>query len=320
MIGRDYEFIATNGSVFAYFGDNRGNPYPGPGRLKYIDKNHFGVMDVENGLHVQTLGGSVLAHIVPQKKKEKKNPGDKTKPQEPAGASEFDQDANANYMEIAFADFCPVPLTKSLAVADKLSNTIRIVGMEDWSIERTFGQNVDGTTEFGRISGISSFQLGFKTFYCACEIDSDRVMILSEGGRMVETIGQPGIMPGEFDKPVAIASCVMKHHADAYNDPTPPRPSWYLGAKHASSCDTAVRHFQDIRGTFYVCSRPQTEGLFDVSYIAASGTITRSNIRASRDSETDELAMSMVLAGGVKLKSWPSVAHVVRNFKEFHKV
>lgn len=319
MLGRDYEFIGTNGSVFAYFGDNRGNPYRGPGKLKFIDRNRLGVIDSDSGLHVQNLGGSIVARIIPHKTKEKKKSEDKNLTQELV-TSEFDADSNTNYMEISFSAFCPVPLTKSLAVADNLSNTVRIVGTELWAIERTLGQKEDGTSNFGSISSISSFQLGFKTFYCICEKGNDRVMILSEGGRVIETIGQSGILPGEFDKPVAIASCVLKHHANAYNDPTPPRPAWYLGSKHVSSCDAAARRLPSMRGTFFVCSRPQTEGLFDLSYVAASGTITRATIRASRDIETDELTMSMVLAGGVKLKPWPSVAHVVRNFKEFRKV
>ena len=316
MIGRDYESVGTNGSVFCYFGDNRGSPYSGPGKVQFIDKNHVGIIDKEYGLHVQSLGGGVTAHILPQKSKSKNHETQGVG----ACSSGIEIETNSCYLDVSFGDFCPVPMTKNIAVADKLSNTIRIVNMEQWSIDRTLGSAENGASDFEEISGISCFELGYRTHYCICESSTDRVALLSEGGRVLHTIGQSGILPGAFDKPIAIASCVTKSHAQAFNDSTPVSPPWFIGSKPASSCETAARRHTDSPGTFFVCSRPKAEGLFDMSYVAPSGSIVRATIRASRDDETNELTMCIVLPGGVKLKPWPSVAHALKNFKDLRKV
>lgn len=316
-------------SVLTYFGDNRGNPFIGPGKIKFLDVSTLGVIN-KNGFHIISVNGTINASISSDRKgmKERKEQQELEKDQKDEEnnlANNAYEDQNMNeiqttYLNIIFTDFCQVPLTRNLAICDKNTDTIKLVNRDDWTIERSLGQpNLQAAPIFSRLSCIASFKINYKTFYGLAQLESDRVMIVSEGGNILHVIGESGILPGQFDSPTSITTCILPEHLEVASQvsSTIPDPGWYLGQIPA---DQLVK-FMNKSANYYpnnfrICQRPKVPHIFDVVYISSGGILV--NCQIQKDRVTGEAAM--ITATGTKLKSYPSVDHIVRNFSEFYKV
>jgi len=345
--------------VLSLFGDNRGTPYVGPVKLKFLDKSNLAVIDCDGGLHIQAVKGGITAHIfrkpaainsLEEGKVDKKvnslndsvpnaNEGDKQ--QVPTIATlqahnDNDQDSdsdnedggqatyrtagtyadeNVSYLDVKFSDICTIPFTKNIAVCDSISNTIKHINEEDWTVDRTIGICEDGSTVFENIISIESFTLGYKTYFCVCERDSDRVMVLSEGGHILHTFGTSGILPGEFDRPTSVACCLMPQYAKCISQPVP-QPEWYIGIASKDKIDSNVKSNSNFPGGFRVGQRPKNTCTFDCTFITATGLLARCNI--IKNKETGSAAM--LTSSGIRMKEYGSVWDVVRNYREFKKM
>lgn len=233
---------------------------------------------------------------------------------------EDEEEIKTKYLNIRFCDFCQVPLTRHLAICDAHTDTIKVVNRDDWIVERSLGQpNLQMAPIFSQLSCIDSFQINFKTFYCLGQLESDRVMIVSEGGHILHIIGESGILPGQFSTPIAITACILPKFLESsskISSPVP-TPGWYLGQIPADQLIQFMnRRDQHFPRNFRICQRPRVPHIFDVVYLSSSGILV--NCQIQKDRVTGEAAM--ITSTGTKLKSYPSVDHLVRNFSEFYKV
>lgn len=303
-------------SILTYFGDNRGNPFVGPGKIKFLDISTLGIID-KNGFHVLSVNGTINASISSDRK------GIETKKKESIDEIYEDEDTDevkTTYLDIIFTDFCMVPLTRNLAICDGKTDTIKLVNRDDWTIERSLGQpNLQAAPIFSKLSCIDSFKINYKTYYSVAQLESDRVMIVSEGGNILHIIGESGILPGQFDVPTSIATCLLPEHLEIASQVSSPvlSPGWFMGQM---SSDQLVKFMNKpinyYPNNFRICQRPKVPHIFDVVYISSGGILV--NCQIQKDRATGEVAM--ITATGNRLKSYPSVDHLVRNFSEFYKV
>jgi hypothetical protein len=318
--------------VLNSIGDNRGQPFLGPGKIKFLDVSTLGVIDKSQGFHVVSVNGIIATSISPTRPFDKRDDpltgnrmkhklSDSSDGSENGNSVEEDEDeASTKYLNILFCDFCRVPLTRNLAICDQNTDTIKIVNRDDWTIDRSLGQpNLQAAPIFSQLSCIDSFQIHFKTYYCLGQLESDRVMIVSEGGNILHLIGESGILPGQFDTPIAIAACILPKFLESASkfSSEMPTPGWYLGQIPADQLIQFMnRRDQHFPRNFRICQRPRVPHIFDVVYISSSGILV--NCQIQKDRATGEAAM--ITSTGTKLKSYPSIDHIVRNFSEFYKV
>lgn len=337
-------------SILTYFGDNRGQPFLGPGKIKFLDISTLGIIDKINGFHIISINGTINTSISSsnnhlmknnnKKNNENKKLNEREREKDNENENDFENEYEFNYneknknkhnneeeeevkikyLDIVFNDFCDVPLTKNLAICDKNTDTIKIVNRDDWSIDRSLGQpNLQAAPIFSQLSCIDSFKINFKTFYSLAQLESDRVMIVSEGGNILHIIGESGILPGQFDNPISISSCILpKFHDEASKvSSTIPIPGWYLGQtttdQLVSFMNRPKNHYPR---NFRICQRPRVPHIFDVVYISSSGILV--NCQIQKDRVTGDVAM--ITSTGTKLKSYPSINHLVKNFNEFYQV
>ena len=316
-------------------GDNRGQPFLGPGKLKFLDISTLGVIDKSQGFHIISVNGTITTSISSMrpfdqrdetshhqmKQKHSHDSSSHADGSEENGKEiEDEEEIKTKYLNIRFCDFCQVPLTRHLAICDANTDTIKIVNRDDWTVERSLGQpNLQMAPIFSQLSCIDSFQINFKTFYCVSQLESDRVMIVSEGGHILHVIGDSGILPGQFSTPIAITACILPKFLESsskISSPVP-TPGWYLGQIPADQLIQFMnRRDQHIPRNFRICQRPRVPHIFDVVYLSSSGILV--NCQIQKDRVTGEAAM--ITSTGTKLKSFPSVDHLVRNFSEFYKV
>jgi hypothetical protein len=311
-------------SVLNYFGDNRGQPFLGPGKIKFLDISTIGVIDKTKGFQVLSVNGTfgaVISSARPIKPKDNSGTGNRKRTESEQSNEKFDEDdILTRYLDISFADLCQVPLTRNLAICDLNTDTIKIVNRDDWTIDRSLGQpNPQLAPIFSQLSSIDSFQINYKIFYCLAQLESDRVMIVSEGGNVLHTIGESGLLPGQFDTPISIATNILPKHLEAASQITSPIPvpQWFLGQLPADQLvDFMRRPCNHYPRNFRICQRPRVPHIFDLVYISSSGILV--NCQIQKDKLNGEVAM--ITSTGTKLKPFPSVYHLVRNFSEFYKV
>lgn len=240
-------------------------------------------------------------------------------------------EASITYITLSPADLCPVPMTRNIAICDKLTDTLCIVNRDDWSVERSLGQvNIEATssgkkgseqqqlppTLFSKLTCIASFQIGFRTYYCAAQEESDRAMILSEGGNILHILGESGLLPGQFDTPSAIAVCLTPENATKFSLP-PPTPEWYMGQVANSYVTAEIAKKQNNRpGVVRVAQRPKVPNAFDVCFVQAGGVTVSCSIQKHK--ETKEA--TLISQFGSRFKPQPSVDHIIRNSSDFKKV
>jgi hypothetical protein len=309
-------------SVLSYFGDNRGQPFLGPGKIKFLDISTIGVIDKTKGFQVLSVNGTFGASISASRRIKTKDTrgGNRKRTESEQEEEEESNEDETKYLDISFGDLCQVPLTRNLAICDLNTETIKIVNRDDWTIERSLGQpNPQLAPIFSKLSSIDSFQINFKTFYSLTQFESDRVMIVTEGGNILHVIGESGLLPGQFDTPISIATNILPKHREAASQITSPIPvpGWYLGQLPADQLVEFMRRpVNHSPRNFRICQRPRVPHIFDLVYISSSGILV--NCQIQKDRVSGEAAM--ITSTGTKLKSFPSIDHLVRNFDEFYKV
>lgn len=343
MIGRDFELFGTNGNILRSFGDNEDHPFLGPVKVKFVDKSRLAVIDKDRGLHIQNLNGIIEAYIMPQKHalsevelareeaKQKKLKEDKNKEEEweeelsgdfTEGVPTAEDDGPTNYMDLSIADLCTIPMSKHIAVCDILTTTVKLVNREDWVIERHLGETRGkfDKPQLKRLSGISAFQLGFKIFYAVCE-RCDRIQILSEGGKTVREVSKSGLLPGELNDPVNIATFVSPAFIEAAKR-EPPDPSWYMGEGTKQELAEDFAALVDKRpGDFLFVQREGSENVFDGKYITPSGlTASATVVKSLPERDTPSMAQLTMNESSVSMMPWPSVWEAVANCPSFTRV
>ena len=222
-------------------------------------------------------------------------------------------------MNLIFSDVSTVPLTRNLAICDRNTDTIKIVNRDDWTIERSLGQpNLQAPPIFVQLTCLDSFQINYKIYYCASQLENDHVMILSEGGTIQHIIGESGILPGQFNVPTSIATCIeSSQHELLLKSPNSIVPNWYLGQTTSEHLIEVMKQKQNYYPrNFRISQRLRVSNIFDVVYISSSGILV--NCQIQKNKVTGEVAM--ITSTGTKLNSYPSVDHLVRNFNDFQKV
>lgn len=354
MLGRDFDKFGTNGNILCSFGDNQDLPFMGPVKVKFIDKNRLAVIDKDRGLHIQNLNGTIEAYIMPQKhalseveqaredaKQKKQQLADEKEKKESIELEESDQEFEedsvvstsegdrgagegeaTNYMDLSISDLCTIPMSTNIAVCDILTTTIKKVDRVDWVIERHLGEERSkyDKPQLRRLSGISSFQLGFKVFYAVSE-RCDRIQILSEGGKTIREVSKSGLLPGEFNDPINIATYVSPAFIEAAKGSTP-EPSWYMGE---GTKEELSEDFEDLPskqpGDFMFVQRPGSELVFDGKYVTPSGlTANVTVVRTPAERDVPSSVLLTMNESSVSMVPWPSVWEAVNNCPSFVKV
>jgi hypothetical protein len=352
MIGRDFDLFGTNGNILSSFGDSLDMPFLGPVKVKFVDKTRLAVIDKERGLHIQNLNGNIEAHIMPQKhalsevelareeaKRKSKQEADEKKVSEDSeqesevesvrdleeggegGVLEEDEEPT-NYMDLSISDLCTIPMSKNIAVCDILTTTIKQVDREDWVVERHLGEQRGkfDKPQLKRLSGISAFQLGFKVFYAVCE-RCDRIQILSEGGKTIREVSKSGLLPGEFNDPVNIATYVSPVFMEAAKG-SPPEPAWYMGEGTKEDLEDDFEALDNKEpGDFLFVQREGSENVFDGKYITSSGlTSNVTVVKSLPERDIPSTAQLTLNESSVSMMPHPSVWEAVINCPSFRKV
>ena len=348
MIGRDFDLFGTNGNILASFGDNQDLPFIGPVKVKFVDRNRLAVIDKDRGLHIQNLNGNIEAYIMPQKhvlteveqarelvkqkkeqlaneKKELEEYDQESEAESVAGLEDLGHEEDGeptNYMDLSISDLCTIPMSTNIAVCDILTTTLKQVDRVDWVIERHLGEERGkfDKPQLRRLSGVSSFQLGFKVFYAVSE-RCDRIQILSEGGKTIRKISRSGLLPGEFNDPINIATYVSPAFIEAAKGSTP-EPDWYIGE---GTKEELAEDFDMIAskkpGDFMFVQREGNDLVFDGKYVTASGlTANVTVVKSSPERDTPSTAQLTLNESIVSMSPWPSVWEAVANCPSFIKV
>jgi hypothetical protein len=227
-----------------------------------------------------------------------------------------------NYMDLMIMDLCRIPMTTNIAVCDILTSSMKQVDRMNWVVERNLGEKRSQFDEpqLKRPSGISSFQLGFKVFYAVIE-RCNRLQILSEGGKTIHTLSKSGLLPGEFEDPVGIATYVAPNFIDAAKRRTPD-PTWYLGIGNKDDLSDDFDALENKKpGDFLIIQRESNESVFDGKYVTPAGLAANVTIVKSKpERDIPSSAQLTMNASNVSMMPWPSVWEAVANCPAFVKV
>lgn len=236
---------------------------------------------------------------------------------------DIDEDGEpTNYMDVKILDLCTIPMTTNIVVSDLLSSSLKLVDRMNWVIERQLGEKREQFDEpqFKRISGISSFQLGFKVFYAVVE-RCNRLQILSEGGKTVQVLSRSGLLPGEFDDPSGVATYISPAFIEASKHRTP-EPTWYMGKGNK---EELAEDFEDMEnkqpGDFLFVQRDTNDSVFDGKYMTPGGIIASVTVVKSKPERGIPSSAQLTMnASSVSMMAFPSVWDSVANCPSFVKV
>jgi hypothetical protein len=186
MMGRDFAAMGTEDGVKTKYGDGGGYPYPGPVRMRFIDRNTFLVVDSNKTLSVQNLAGKVLGNVSPESTRPivvADDLDDENEDQDEYAAFQKYPSTvittNENYLDMEAVDAVPIPHTNNLAVCDGLNDRVVLMNKREFTIEDTIGKQGFQTMEFSGISGIDCFQLGDDVVYCVSEMKNHRIQMFT---------------------------------------------------------------------------------------------------------------------------------------------
>lgn len=207
MIGRDFTHLGTTAGIYSQYGDGYGYPYKGDIKPVFIDSSTMAIIDQDQGIHVQRLGGRSY-YICPPPTAE-----DLAIAAAQEDESESDEDSSVKeavedirYKEIIPAAICTLPhMSTHVAVAD-INNFIKICHKTDWSTDNLIGGIGSAMGKFARISAITSFECEGEMLYVVAELGNQRIQIVDEECLPVVNTGGTGILPGQFRDPVAVTS------------------------------------------------------------------------------------------------------------------
>ena len=360
MLGRDYELFGTNGNILRAIGDNEDLPFAGPVKVRFVDKVRLAVIDNDKGLHIQNLNGGIEAYIIPKKESvpvkkngdgdvinddEKsiqtiqKDAGDTSDTEEGVGKEEEkindtdggkgggsdkvkDEGEPTNYMDLSIIDLCTVPMSKHITVCDSLTTTIKLVNREEWVIERHLGETrgVFDTPQLVRLSGVTSFQIGFKVFYAVSE-RCNRIQILTEGGKTLMQLNKSGLLPGEFNDPMGIASYISQEFI-ALSKQSAPEPEWYRGEGTKEDLDDDFDDWEDKKpGDFLFVRREGYANVYDGKYVTPGGLVARATVVKSKpERDIPSTAQLTLNEATISMMPWPSVWEAIAHCPLLRKV
>ena len=243
MIGRYYDSWGSKHQILFRYGDNRGNPFPGPIQVCYLENNRFFVLGKNQMISLQNTIGAIEFHLCPSHEQQNLeaqlveaeiNDDDW---QMKFLANEMNE-VNQDRIKTAtiYADIQPISIDSImnhdiLYIADQ-RNQIKSFNVHTREIVNTFGKSGFGSGEFSGLSCITAFKLGPKPYVIVGDSGSNqKVHFFSGDGEFMGSVGGKGPMLGQFRDipsvavhlPDNLSDHTIEYHKREY------QPSWFRG-------------------------------------------------------------------------------------------
>lgn len=292
MIGRDYYNWGSKRNIAYRFGDNRGNPYPGPVFLSFFEPHPKLILWNKLGsIYIQNLLGSIDSYIHPQSSRVEVEKGidahddlfdDDDWQSKFLSSTQMDSDNRSRhyYLDVTPTAVCLLPKTEILAVADARTK-IKLVDLSTMSIQHSFGNAGVDPGSMASVSAIEAVKLGSEYVILVGDLTTQRVSAFTSRGRFIACLGEKGPMPGQFRDIVSLTAYIDRSHyslrtlgedGDLFSHSY--IPTWYCGQQSLESLEN-ILYSDDLSSNFVIGRREQDPKVLDLLMLTAGKRIQR---------------------------------------------